>query len=53
MPTFTKKKVYANRYIREMTKKPEVLTPAAQIILIMIILVVSTMMQIQSMMSVG
>ncbi len=52
MPPFTKKKLYANRCIREMTIEPQALAPVAQII-IMIILVVSTIMQIQSTMSVG
>ncbi len=52
MPPFARKEVYANRCIREMTMEPRALAPAAQII-IMIILVVPTTMQIRSTMPVG
>ncbi len=53
MPSFVNKKVYANRYIKEMTIEPQALAAAAQIIIIMIILMVSTTMQIQSTMPMG
>ncbi len=49
MPPFAKKKVYANRCIKEITMKLQVLAPAPQITIIMIILIVPTIMQIQSM----
>ncbi len=52
MPPFAKKKVYANKCIREMTMESRALAPAAQIT-IMIILVVPTTMQIRSTMPVG
>lgn len=51
MLSLVKKKVYGNRYIREMTIEPRALAPAAQIIII-IILVVPTTAQIQSLMPV-
>lgn len=49
---YTRKKVYTNRYIREMTIESRTLAPVAQIIIIMIISVVSTTMQILSIMPV-
>ncbi len=52
MPPFVRKKVYANECIREMTMEPRTPAPAAQIT-IMIILVVPTTMQIRSTMPVG
>ncbi len=41
MPPFTRKKLYTNRCIREMTMEPRVLVLVAKII-IMLILMVST-----------
>ncbi len=52
MPPFAKKKIYANRCIREMTIEPRAMAPATQIT-IMIILVMPTTMQIQSTMPMG
>ncbi len=52
MPPFARKKVYANRCIREITMESRMLAPVAQIT-IMIILVVPTTMQIRSTIPVG
>ncbi len=42
MPPFIRKKVYANKCIREMTIESQALAPAAQITIIIIILLVPT-----------
>ncbi len=52
MLLLTKRKVYANKYIREMTIEPRALVPTVQITIIMIIPVVPITIQIQSIMPV-